>query len=160
MPASDVTVRSAAKEDFRSVAGLLKVMMGQQHRWHPTHFRPVVLGFTAAVFEGWLKRPTELHLVAELGGQVVGYAYAAVSTSISTPFVYPRHGVQIAALTVAREAQRRGVASLLLQHVEAWARDTKADYVILNVSPRNEQARAFYLVVGYEPFNEYRIKNL
>ena len=81
-------------------------------------------------FEAQLARPrsaSELHLVAAVNGSVGAFAYARLtepdqhaSRQMLADHPYPR--VHVEALGTADAFQRRGLATSLVEAVEAWAR--------------------------------------
>src|SRR5262245_1587083 len=101
MPATEVAVRHATHHDFDAIADIMKDFVAQHHRWQPDQFRSTFLGFTAAIFQGWLERKNELHLAAEIAGEVNGYACAARWEGWGNDLVWPRRNVYIQMVVVA-----------------------------------------------------------
>jgi len=160
MPAAAANVRPATHADFGAIAAMLGDFMAQHHGWHPDEFRPTLLGFTPAIFQGWLDQPNTLHLAAEIGGSVVGYASSSSFSGFANDFMFARPGVHIAFIVVAQAMRRKGVGRALFGAIEAWARESDAEYIGLNVTPLNDGARAFYASLGYDLRNEYRTKTI
>jgi ribosomal protein S18 acetylase RimI-like enzyme len=160
MTATATIVRRATHQDFAAVAGLMQDFMALHHRWQPEQFRTTLLGFTAAIFQGWLERQDELHLAAEVDANVLGYASATRLEGRGNDFVWLRRGVYISLIVVAPEQRRRGIGRGLFGAIEAWANEFEAEYVALNVYPLNDTARAFYAALGYGLSSEYRSKTL
>jgi ribosomal protein S18 acetylase RimI-like enzyme len=156
-----ITVRRATHEDFPAVAELMQGFMTLHHRWHPDLFRTSLLGFTAAIFQGWLTRKNELHLAAEVeGGGVLGYAGASRFEGRDNDFIWQRRGVYISFIVVEPSRRRTGIGRALFRAIEAWGTEFEAEYIGLNVNPHNEAARAFYAALGYDMSSEYRVKTL
>jgi ribosomal protein S18 acetylase RimI-like enzyme len=153
-------VRHATHQDFGAVASLMQEFTALHHRWQPEQFRTTFLGFTAAIFQGWLERKDELHLAAEADANVLGYACATRWDGRGNDFVWVRRGVYVPFVVVAPDQHRRGIGRALFATIEAWAHEYEAEYVALNVSPYNDAGRAFYAALGYDLSSEYRAKTL
>ena len=96
-------------------------------------------------------RPEEV-LVALLDDEVVGF----VCLRPATPWASNAHVLTIAGLAVAPRAQRKGVASRLLEAAEAYASERKIGRLTLRVLSVNTAARALYEGYGYETEGELR----
>ena len=59
MTATGTAVRRATYRDFEAVDRLMQGFMALHHGWSPEQFRTALLGFTAAIFQGWLERQDE-----------------------------------------------------------------------------------------------------
>jgi ribosomal-protein-alanine N-acetyltransferase len=97
-------------------------------------------------WSAWLVRdgiggelPTVRYLVAELDGDVVGYAVASFAGDIA----------ELQRIGVVATARRRGVASALLDEVVAEAPATGANRLLLEVREDNADALAFYADRGF-----------
>jgi ribosomal protein S18 acetylase RimI-like enzyme len=85
------------------------------------------------------------HLVAELGGSVVGYVRLGYPTSL----VCNAHVRQIQGLAVAEEARGAGVGRALLRAVQDEARRQGARRITLRVLGHNTPARKLYESEGF-----------
>ena len=78
---------------------------------------------------------------------------------LPTHSLAPDYALYLTALAVHPALRRRGVASSLLEAVDAHARGEKLERVILHVEDDNDAAIAFYEARGYaadgEPFKKY-----
>lgn len=156
----DVHVRPAHYTDWQAVSTLMRVFQARHHRWHPEKFRPAIIGFTPAIFQGWLEETNELHLAAEMSGEAIGYACASRFAGHASDVTLARREVHVSLLLVAPRAQRKGVGRALLQGIEVWAGEYDAEVIGLHVHPDNATARAFYAATGYGVQSEYRAKTL
>jgi ribosomal protein S18 acetylase RimI-like enzyme len=96
-------------------------------------------------------RPEEV-LVAVLDDEVAGF----VRLRPATPWASNEHVLMIAGLAVTPSAQRKGVASALLEAAEAYASKRKVERLTLRVLSVNTAARALYEGYGYETEGELR----
>lgn len=96
-------------------------------------------------------RPEEV-LVALRDDEVVGF----VRLRPATPWTSNAHVLTIAGLAVTPSAQRKGVASGLLEAAEAYASERKVERVTLRVLSVNTAALALYQRYGYEIEGELR----
>ena len=160
MPDAVVNVRPATHNDFAALAALLSDFAAQHNRWQPSLFRPTVSGFTEAIFQTWLVEPDALHLVAETGGEVVGYASAFRGAGHASDFTYPRRNVYVGIIGVAADRRRAGVGRALFRSIETWAEEYGAEHIGLNVNTQNERAKAFYAALSYQPTSEFWSKTL
>ncbi|MFD1661196.1 GNAT family N-acetyltransferase [Streptomyces caeni] len=85
------------------------------------------------------------HLVAELGGALVGYIRLGFPTSLKSN----SHVRQIQGLAVADEARGAGVGRALLRAVQDEARRRGARRITLRVLGHNTPARALYESEGF-----------
>ncbi|MFJ3668308.1 GNAT family N-acetyltransferase [Streptomyces sp. NPDC090106] len=85
------------------------------------------------------------HLVAEAGGEVVGY----VRLGYATPLACNMHVRQIQGLAVAPAARGTGVARALLRAVQDEARRRGARRITLRVLGHNTPARRLYESEGF-----------
>ncbi|MEU8076725.1 GNAT family N-acetyltransferase [Catellatospora citrea] len=102
-----------------------------------------------AYFNG--RRKPETHLVAALGGQIVG----AVSTHQTTPFPEGAHVFGLWNLVVAEQARRMSIASALLSAAERLAGSQGAKKVGLRVLATNTGAIRLYEQHGYAVEGRY-----
>lgn len=97
------------------------------------------------------RRRPETHLVAALGGQVVG----AVSTHRTTPFPEGAHVFGLWNLLVAEQARRMNIASALLTAAERRAAERGANKLGLRVLESNTGALRLYERHGYAVEGRY-----
>jgi ribosomal-protein-alanine N-acetyltransferase len=100
----------------------------------------------ADAWSAWLVRdgiggglPTVRYLVAELDGEVVGYAVASFAGDIA----------ELQRIGVAAAVRRTGTATALLDEVVAEAPATGADRLLLEVREDNTAALGFYAARGF-----------
>ena len=93
-------IRSVTLADFTAIRRLLGALHEEHRRWRPESFRPTVLGFTEAYFDGWIAQPDTVTLVATLEVAVVAYARAQDMPLVDSSFRFPRRNVVIHQIAV------------------------------------------------------------
>jgi GNAT superfamily N-acetyltransferase len=89
-------------------------------------------------------RTDQQFLLAEVDGQPVGWVHAAIGD-----YVESEAFVVIAGLVVDRNYRRQGIARMLVERVEAWARDQGCDVIRLSSSSTRTGAHRFYEQLGF-----------
>jgi GNAT superfamily N-acetyltransferase len=90
--------------------------------------------------------PSTLLLVAELDGELAGFAALHVQNLIERDAL----GCSVAALVVAERYRRRGLGARLSEAIEAEARARGCQSLVLHTAHRRADAHAFYESLGYE----------
>ncbi len=91
-----------------------------------------------------LSRTDQQFLVAESDGRPIAWLHAAMSEYVETEAF-----VVIAGLVVDRSHRRKGVARLLMEEAEAWARGQGCSIVRLWSSSVRTASHRFYERLGY-----------
>ena len=103
----------------------------------------------------WLERPDTLRIVAEDGGEAVGYGLAHVvdvdDTWIPDTWATGSRIGEIESLSVAAPHRGSGLGPQLLDRLESHLRERGVDDVILGVLPGNADAMRLYERRGYRP---------
>lgn len=102
------------------------------------------LSDTTAKLTKLLNDSTNLILVAELNGEVVGYIHA-----VDYDLLYAPHYKNIMGIAVLPEYRRQGIGKELLSAVEKWAGETGASAVRLCSGEERTDAHEFYKSLGY-----------
>ena len=131
----DLTLRPARLEDAAPLAKLNREEMGYDYSEEKTGER----------LEALLEAPTHCILVAEVGGEVVGYLHLEWYQ-----LLYADPMVNVMGIAVAAACRRQGVGKALLTAGEAWAREQGASAVRLVSGETRKGAHAFYQSLGYE----------
>jgi GNAT superfamily N-acetyltransferase len=112
-----------------------------------------------AILREALHRPRPdaiIRVAATAEGSPLGYVFATTQIDYFTK--EPIAHVEVLAL--APEAEGRGLARLLMENAESWARERGYRRVTLNVFDGNSRARGLYQRLGYLPETIHYLKEL
>ncbi|MEZ0579549.1 ribosomal protein S18-alanine N-acetyltransferase [Nocardioides sp. MH1] len=123
-----VTVRAARLGDVDAICDLETVSFPADP-WSPVLVEEAVAGLV----------PTTSYLVADRDSRVVGYAVVCVVQDLA----------ELQRIATEADERRTGVASALLDAVDAHARAGGAERILLEVREDNAPARAFYAGTGF-----------
>ena len=104
-----------------------------------------------AQYEEWLSSEDTLLLIADRGGDPIGYAVVRFGPGAATWDIGERIA-EVESLSVARGARGRGIGTLLMDAVRAAARDRGAERLFVGVAHANSGALRFYEREGFAPF--------
>ena len=140
-PPQELRVRQARLADQAALAGLEAIA------WSVESGFPSVIsaagGRDVAFFSAG--NPPEAHLVAEVGGDVLGYVRLKAPTHLPEN----AHVVQVQGLAVHPAARRRGIAAALLAASEQHVRKRGKRKLSLRVLSTNRQAIRLYERLGF-----------
>jgi len=92
--------------------------------------------------------------VLRIGGELAGAVTIGPAGDVGLLGWEPQHPAELARLAVSPVFQDRGLASLLIEHALATARQGDFDGAVLLVSPPHAQARHLYEKFGFRPDGE------
>lgn len=102
-------------------------------------------------FEQMLQRRTSRALVAEIGGEIVGFISGSLESN--QPDRLPERHATIGYLYVAEPYRREGIARRLFEGVAAWAAEHDGvSHFEMTVLAADESAAAFWRSIGFTPF--------
>ena len=128
------TIREARLSDCAAIARLNREEMGYDYPEEQTREK----------LRACLANPAHKILVAEGGGEVLGYLHLA-----DYDVLYFPHLKNVLGLAVSHRCRRQGAGKALLAAGEAWARETGAAGVRLVSGEARKGAHAFYQSQGY-----------
>ncbi len=145
-----VSVRPAAPADMPAVGRLGALLVAQHHDFDPDRFIPAT-GATAAGYGGYLDsqraRPNVVILVADSGGDVVGYTYAGLE---GTDYMSLRGPAGVLYDLFVDPARRReGIGRLLLEATAAELAARGAPRLVLSTAERNDLAQRLFASAGF-----------
>jgi ribosomal protein S18 acetylase RimI-like enzyme len=151
-PKSGPIVRRATPADLPRVGTLGALLVQQHHTFDPQRFFPAGprMAKDYANFLGTqLEDPDSIVLVADDGGQVIGYAYATVE---GVDFLALRGPAGVLHdLLVDPDHRGRGAGRLLVDAALAFLRSKGAPRVVLSTAHRNESAQRLFASLGFRP---------
>jgi ribosomal protein S18 acetylase RimI-like enzyme len=154
-----VAIRSASKADATAIAELYREAAAEALEREPTHFRLPDLEAIRRRFADMIGSGEGRILVAEEGGDVVGFVDARLRPPVPDGVMLaPRAGVYVEELAVRNGHRGRGVGRRLMDEVERWCRAQGGAVVMLDTGVRNEAAQRFYDRLGYRTIGVVLVK--
>lgn len=154
---TDVRVRPADPGDEPFLLGLMaRLAEFPTPAWRPP---PEITTADHAILRGALHGPRPdaiIRVAVTAEGNPLGYVFATTHTDYFTR--EPVAHVEV--LAIAPEAEGRGLARLLMENAESWARERGYRRVTLNVFDGNARARGLYQRLGYLPETIHYLKEL
>lgn len=141
-------VRKATKEDAGKIAEFSVALAEQHYGYDQVRFtRLMTRDGAAAFYGGRTDAENAAVLVAEIDGQIVGFAYTEYE-----PVLYAELATKVAWLHdiyVERAARNSGAGRALLEAVKTEAKRSGANKVLLSVSDKNSNAKEFFERNGF-----------
>jgi GNAT superfamily N-acetyltransferase len=162
---SELVLRPAEQRDHEALVDLkLEMTLREQGQAQPPIDRLYDLSRSAAEagvarYWSWIEEHGD-YVIAELEGRVVGSALWFHHQPGPAIRVEDRAMALVCGVAVAPEARGRGVASALMEHVEAGMRTAGVRNAMLEVTADNRAAKALYAGRGYHPFEIAMVKPL
>ena len=153
--AAPVRVRLARAEDLERVNELRREVNELHVAGKPEVFKP---GFGPElrdyIYAIW-DDPAKDVAVAEIGGEVCGFAVLNHITRPENPFMYERDFLDVDEFGVAEGFRRRGAALAMVDFIRDYAREKGIRRIELNMWAFNRGALAFYETAGFATFRRY-----
>ncbi len=136
-----IAIRSAQRDDAPAIAELA-TQLGY----------PMTAEEAAARFAQLARMPDHCVLVAELEGQVAGWAHVERRVNLES-------GVraELMGLVVDSRVRRAGIGKRLVAAVEQWAVTAGLETMVVRSNVIREAAHAFYRQLGYETVKSQRV---
>ena len=150
------TIRPGRREDAEAAARLWM----QSAEEHTTHDR-IYASATGAeqVMRRFLadlaSSGHSFLFVAESGGRVVGFISGELREGSLT--FRQKTWASVDDVFVEQDHRNLGIGRTLLEGVEAWAKERRADGVSLQVAAANERGRKFYEELGFREVSVYEV---
>jgi GNAT superfamily N-acetyltransferase len=98
--------------------------------------------------------------IYETAQMPLGYVWFEMQEQAQTPFTCASRRIYIHHISVDEVMRRRGVASALVEWVEAYARSAGVDEVVVDHWTANSQAGAFFSQCDFAPMRTVLHKRL
>lgn len=146
-----MNIRKAKEDDIDSICSLSNEINILHHEHMPEMFKyPSSLDQDATYWLKYMKDSDHVVFVAQRQGRVVGAISARLVLNNSAPFLVERLRCCINTIVVGNNQQKQGFGKALMNAVEAWGLERKAEVVDLDVMHFNTNARTFYEELGFE----------
>ena len=153
--AAPVAVRFAEDGDLEAVNVLRRQVNDLHVAGEPKVFKP---GFCDALRDYLFTihaDPRQKIVVAELDGNVCGFAVLNHITKPENPFMFERDFLDIDEFAVDERCRRRGVASAMIRFIRDHAEKEGFGRIELNMWEFNRGALAFYEAAGFRTYRRY-----
>jgi ribosomal protein S18 acetylase RimI-like enzyme len=142
-------IRQAERTDVSELARLWIEFGTYYAELDPERFKTPAAAGLEEWIEAGLQRATERWLVAELDGEIAGYAVGQLvephpdaDLKMLTDAQATRLGIHV--VHTSEAFRRRGVATALLRELEAWARQQGAELVLAETDVHSPAAIPFW----------------
>ena len=142
------TVRNAFLEDCHRILPLQEQISKLHFEGRPDLFKDEVRTYTQEQFRKWLDSPTHVLLIAEVDGEVAGYAFSWVIQYRDHPTYRDFDSFYIDDICVLEKFRRKGIGRALIVRCKEEAKGLGCKNVDLGVWSFNENAIAFYESCG------------
>ncbi len=123
-----IEIRDMALIDVPALVGLEKILFPESP-WSAFQFKEELAGVPK----------THKYLVATSAGQIIGYSGIALAGELA----------DIHTIAVLPEYRNQGIASQMLDQLEAWANDKEVSALMLEMREGNIEAQPLYEKRGY-----------
>ena len=144
----EIIIRQAALEDCHRILPLQEQISKLHFEGRPDLFKDEVRTYTEEMFQKWMDSPAHVLLIAEVSGEIAGYAFCWVIPYREHPTYRDFDSFYIDDLCVLETFQRHGIGKALMMGCVEEARSRKCMHVDLNVWSFNKEAIAFYESCG------------
>ncbi len=155
------SVRSAEPGDITAITRLYLEVAEEVVARAPSSRHVPDAGKVEARYRARIAEVDRAVLVAMSDDSVVGFVDASLQPHEDAG-TYHRPGIDVwvEELIVTAPQRRRGVATALMQAIEAWGRDAQGRTIWLDTHLTNEAARALYGAIGYREVGVELMKEL
>lgn len=154
-------IRRAETGDTQGILKLLSEVNDVHAKLRPDIFIPGLRKYTEEELEEILTDEERPIFVAELEGEIAGYAFCVRTESTGSNNTKPLRELYLDDLCVEEKYRGRKIADRLFEAVKEEAERTDCGFVTLNVWSGNRSAERFYQRMGMKPrktMMEYSLK--
>ncbi|MFC3884453.1 GNAT family N-acetyltransferase [Bacillus songklensis] len=146
-----VLYRKANIYDYNGILFVLREADQLHTEAVPDMFPADQVSMPPYTFQSYVSSPSNVVIVAELNGYIIGYSFAQLYYTSSPSGGEERCSAFIDFFGVKKEYHGLGIALGLFEQTKKWAQKKKADFLQLNVWHFNKRAIRFYEKQGMEP---------
>ncbi len=148
-------IREAVREDMDQLDKLYSQVDELHRQAYPGRFRkPEIAGRPEAYYLERIQAQDALLLVAELDGQVIGFAEGYLRSAPDIPVLQQRSWLMIDSVAVDQNHRGHGAGKALFDGLEARANKRGITEIELNVYAFNQKAIGFYEKLGFEVISQ------
>ena len=144
----DFIIRTAVPEDCHRILPLQEQISKLHFEGRPDLFKDEIRTYTEVQFEEWINSPTHVLLIAELNGEIAGYAFSWVIQYRDHPTYRDFDSFYIDDICVLEKFRRKGIGRALIERCKEEAKQLGCKNVDLGVWSFNKNAVAFYESCG------------
>ena len=142
------TVRNAVLEDCHRILPLQTQISKLHFEGRSDIFKNEVRTYTETQFQQWLDSPAHVLLIAEVKGEIAGYAFSWVIQYREHPTYRDFDSFYIDDICVLEKFRRQGIGRALIERCKEEAKLRNCKNVDLGVWSFNKDAIAFYESCG------------
>jgi ribosomal protein S18 acetylase RimI-like enzyme len=158
----DMNIREANSDDKKQIASLFSDENDHHYDLQPDVFNN--LSESEILPENWfeniLNNDTRFIFVSEIETQIVGLIYFTIHQVLDDPLCKQKNWIYIEEMAVLKSYRGKGIGKELLDFVETYAKQVKAESIRLDVWENNEDAVYFYKSNGFQTKKYVMWKNL
>ncbi len=157
----EISVRKATADDYNSLCELFNEG-DALHRDNLPHIfqKPNGAAREKDYYLGLIADENVALLVAEAGGNLVGFVHAIVRDRSVIPVFVPRRYAIVDGIVVKSGFQNHGIGRILMDKMHEWATAKGATSIELNVYEFNKTAISFYERLGYQTLSRKMSKEI
>lgn len=140
-------VRKATLDDVSGLKPLYLELEKDAVKFQPEHF--VIGNRDESFFEGIIKSQNQDILLAEVDGQVVGFAHVMILEQKRIPCLKAERVIYLQDLDVAEKFRSRGIGAKLIEACKEYGKSRGADFMRTQVFPQNVRGMTFYERQGF-----------
>lgn len=152
---SPVTVRFAREGDLERVNELRRQVNDLHVAGKPEVFRPGFGDELRDYIHVIMEDPNKEVVVAEIGGNVCGFAVLNHIVRPENPFMFVRDYLDVDEFGVDSACRRQGIAGEMIRFIRGYAREKGFSRLELNMWEFNRGALAFYEAAGFSTYRRY-----
>lgn len=142
-----MVIRLATENDIEALQKLYYELENDAVRFQPEHF--VHGARDEGFFRPILQAVNQDIIVAELDGNVVGFAHVMIQEQKRVPCLKPERVIYLQDLDVSEEMRSQGIGAKLIDACKDYGREKGADFMRTQVFPQNVRGMKFYERAGF-----------